>query len=256
MMRKFARRLIRSLGYDGMERDRFDRLLATEQACLTYPRLLRDFFLLHVERMPHLYFLHLGANDGVKDNFTAFLREPANVESILVEPQRPCLPKLAALQTQNPRIRVLPLAFGQTDGEALLYRFDHEFEKGIQLDVFSSFDRAMLEEKKNYFSLKSAIVSDRVETGTLPTLLARGGAPRLDILVCDIEGLDHQVIEQLVTKIRPLPIIVVFEQRWLTVEQRRHTYQLLDAHGYAVLHGAEDAWCFRRRLEDEVPLPA
>lgn len=251
MLRQTLRKLLRSLGFDGMERDRFDRLKAAARAGITSPRILRDFFRLYATSSEHIYLLHVGANDGVKDDFNSFMRQPANVESILVEPQRHCLAKLSAISRDNPRIRVLPVAFGETDGETTLYRFDREFENDIQLDVFSSFDRKMLEEKKRYFSLTAGIVGERVETCTLRTLLARGGAPRMDILICDIEGLDHLVIAQLVATIHPLPVIIVFEQRWLTVDQRRKCYDLLDEQGYGILHGAEDAWCFRLREQTE-----
>jgi len=251
MFRQILRKSLRTLGFDGMERDRFDRLRAAERAATTYPRILRDFFHFYATSSESIYLLHVGANDGVKDDFNSFMRQSAKVMSILVEPQRHCFAKLSAIAHQNQRISVLSVAFGETDGETTLYRFDRQFENGIQLDVFSSFDRRMLEDKKRYFSLAAEIVGERVETCTLRTLLVRGGAPRMDILICDIEGLDHLVIAQLVATIRPLPVIIVFEQRWLTAEQRRKCYDLLDEQGYGILHGTEDAWCYRFRSPQE-----
>jgi FkbM family methyltransferase len=233
-----------------MERDRFDRLCAGQHVASTLPRVLRDFFALYVAVTPEIWLLQLGANDALRDDFSDFLRKPANVTSLLVEPQRACVEKLTASARENPRWRILPFAFAEQDGTATLFQFDAPAEKGIQLDVFASFDRNMLEEKKRYFNLQASIVGETVEACTLATLLARGSAPRLDVLVCDIEGLDHAVIRQL-TELRPLPVIVVFEQRWLTVTQRRGCYQLLDSLGYGILHGAEDAWCFRLRQPKE-----
>lgn len=249
MIRSFLRGLLRRLGYDAMARDRFDLLRAGEETSRTYLKLLREVFALYAANADHVYLLHIGANDGVKDDFTASLREPANVAPILVEPQRHCLAKLSSLQAENPRVRVLPVAFGESDGESTIYRFDREFENGIQLDVFSSFDRRMVLAKKRYFRLAAEVVEDPVETCTLRTLLNRGGAPRLDVLLCDIEGLDDLVIKQLLSTIRPLPVIVVFEHRWLTDERRRACYRSLADAGYSILHGTEDAFCFRLHRE-------
>ena len=245
MLREIVRSLLHRFGYDAMERDRLDLLRAAEQASETHLQLFRDIFRFYSATSKELHLLHLGANDGIKDDFSGFIRETPNVHSILVEPQSHCLPKLAQLQSANPRIRVLPVAFGETDGTATMYGFDRQREKDIQLDVFSSFDRAMLEQKRAYFGLSAQIVPHAVETCTLRTLLARGGAPRLDLLLCDIEGLDDIVIRQLLGTISPLPSVVVFEHRWLGDERRRAIYGSLRNAGYSILHGAEDAFCFR-----------
>lgn len=246
MNRQFLRSFVRRLGFDGMARDRFDLLAASADAAPTYPRLLAQFFSLYAATRPEIWLLQLGANDGSRDDHAGFLREPAHVRSILVEPQTACVARLRQQAAAHPNWTVLPCAFAEQDGTATLHRFDRAEEKGIQLDVFASFDRALLEEKKRYFPLEAGIVAEQVEACSLPTLLRRGGAPRVDILLCDIEGLDHAVIAQL-PRLDPLPEIVAFEHRWLTVAQRRASYALLDSLGYAVLHGNEDAWCYRLR---------
>lgn len=252
MSRKIFRRLIRGLGYDGTERDRFDRMRAAEEVAPSQQRTLRDFFRLYAATTDRVYLLQLGANDGTKDDFTAFMRQPAHVEGVLVEPQQTCLARLSGVVDPT-RIRLLPVALGEHDGQGILYRFDRESENGIQLDVFSSFDRRRCEEVRRRLSLTAGIEAVPVETCMLPTLLARGGLPRLDVFVCDLEGYDHVAIEQLVAAVRPLPVIVVFEHRWLSTAQRRRSYQLLEEKGYAVLPGPDDACCFRLRPADESP---
>jgi FkbM family methyltransferase len=249
MPRKLLRSLLRSLGYDGMSRDRFDRLRIAEQVAPSHQRILHDYFSLYAAQTDRIHLLHLGANDGVKDDFTAFMRNHPKVESALVEPQLHCLEPLRRLQTLNPRLRVLPCAFGDKDASATLYRFAIEEEKNIQLNVFSSFERDMVEDKKRYFSLQAEIIAETVDACTLPTLLQRAGFPQADILISDIEGFDHAVVCQALA-LKPLPVIFIFEQRWLSASVRSRCYEMLDHHGYGVLHGDQDALCFRLRPAD------
>jgi len=251
MIRELLRRLVRRLGYDGMAMDRLDRLVATgqaiEQITPTLIRFLQDYFSAYAERHDRVYLLQIGANDGVKHDFAGFMRDHPSVQSALVEPQLHCVDALRELRAANPRIRVLPRAFGEIDSSATLYRFDAEEENSLQLNLFSSFDRTRVEEMKAYYRLKARIVAQPVEACTLKTLLRQADFPQADILVSDIEGYDHAVVRQALSTLRPLPAMLVFEHYWLRPEDRHHCYDLLNQRGYAIAHGAQDAFCFRPR---------
>lgn len=245
--RSFLRELVRSLGYDGTEKGRFDRLCAAERASETSHSTLRHFFSLYIGQGATARLMQIGANDGALDDYVGFMRDHPRVESALVEPQPSCHTALRRLATANPRIQVLPYALADASGTRTLYRFSRPEERGIQLNVFSSFDRARLDQAKRDLSLQSRIVYDEVEAHALPELLRRAKFSSIDILVADCEGYDHAVVAQALATLDPLPVILVFEHRWLARKTRNDCYDALDRAGYGIVQGPLDAVCFRSR---------
>ncbi|MFZ5495232.1 MAG: FkbM family methyltransferase [Verrucomicrobiota bacterium] len=241
MIRRTLRSVLRTVGYDGMEISRFDRLKGAQLAAETQER-LRPVFHAWALRGDPTYFVQIGANDGEKHDAFSALRNAPSVRSALVEPNPACVRKLEKIRNANPHVTLLPSALAAEDGFAALYRFSARTEKNLQLDLVTSFSRKHLEDFRRYYGLQAEIISETTATSTLATLLRQAAFPRLDILASDIEGFDHLAVEQALTLAQP-PRLIIFEHYWLTAELRERCYQLLAKRGYGIVHGATDAFC-------------
>jgi len=243
-MRKLLRSVIRRLGFDGMDRERFDRLAAAAAAGETQEKLRPLFYGWAQQSVRPLFLVQIGANDGSSHDHATALREQANIQSLLVEPNPRCHDALRAICTANPRVQFLPHALGSGDDTTQLYRFAADTEKGLQLDLFTSFSREHVEHFRRYYHLSTQITTQPVETRTISSLLKVSNFPRLDLLISDIEGYDHLAVEQALALPEP-PKLIVFEHYWLESARRERCYQRLTEAGYGIFHGATDTFCAR-----------
>lgn len=243
MNRQFLRSFVRRLGFDGMSRDRFDRLAAAQIAAETQEQ-IRPLFYNWARRDEESYLVQIGANDGTKHDHIRELRDLTNVRSLLIEPNPACLASLHAAVAGNARVCVLPHALAATNSSTEIHRFNGEMEAGLQLNLFTSFSRAHVEHFRRYYRLQTPIVSQQVATRTLASLLREADFPRVDLLFCDIEGYDHLAVDQALALPEP-PRLLVFEHFWLSPDQRERCYRALTASGYGLFHGANDTFCAR-----------
>jgi FkbM family methyltransferase len=242
-LKNFLRKGLRSVGYDAVDVRRFDRAMGAEVSWPTHERLV-SYLIEHAlsrTSQASATFLQIGANDGIKDNFTGSVLRREDVRIVLLEPDPFCAARLERDYSGRANVSVLQKALGAEDGFAKLFHFDSEEEQGIQLNVFNSFDRALLEEKKNVFSLQASIVSRQVECVTLASLSQEVGVSSWDVLVSDIEGFDHEVVRQVSAMSRDnIPRLFVFEHAWLEPSVRSKCYRDLADAGYAIIAGEND----------------
>lgn len=82
-------------------------------------------------------------------------------------------------------------------------------------------------------------------------LCRRHGVERLDLLLIDTEGYDHEIIGQLDFE-RLRPRVLVYEYCHMTGEQREAWTARLEALGYETLDEHLDTWCVDVRPHDEL----
>lgn len=247
-LKNFFRSWLRRMGYDAVDVRRFDRAMGAEVSWPTHERLLGYLLdrALETNGNHRPSFLQIGANDGVKDNFTGFVLARSGVDITLVEPDPHCATKLSHDFRGSPNVTIIQAALAERDGMAEFFYFEPQEEKGIQLNVFSSFDRALLLEKKRVFALSSSITSRQVRCSRLESIKANSGVLKWDAIVSDIEGYDHEVVRQVCElPASELPRLLVFEHSWLPPEIRRSCYISLKRCGYAIVAGAHDTISFR-----------
>lgn len=244
-LKHHLRKLLRACGYDGIDVRRFDRAMGVQASWSTHAKLLDRLLVDIVGRSASPTLLQIGANDGVKDNVSAIALELPSVRLGLVEPNPLCVAKLqSSLGSKRKDATILQTALAATTGKASFYVFDQPVEKGIQLDVFSSFDVRLLENQKSYFGLAANILQVEVDCENLHGISQKCGVDRWDVIMSDIEGYDHEVVRQVCDGQTPPPTLMVFEHEWLSPEQRKQCYERLAASGYALIAGAHDtiAW--------------
>ena len=246
-LRSFFRSCLRRSGYDAVDLRRFDRAMGAELSWPTHERLLGYLLERALETGSNTRpsFLQIGANDGIKDNFTGSVLARSDVDITLVEPDPQCASKLRHDYDGSVNVSILQVALGERDGTADFFYFEPQEERGIQLNVFSSFDRSLLEEKQRVFGLSASISSRQVHCANLGSIKARSGARKWDLIVSDIEGYDHEVVRQVCElSSAQLPRLLVFEHSWLPPQTRRSCYTSLNRCGYAIVAGAHDTICF------------
>lgn len=243
-LKSFIRRLVRKFGYDAVDTRRFDRAMGAEASWPSHGKFLSYLMESVVADSQTPCLLQIGANDAVKDNFTSEWLERSGMRIALVEPNPSCVEKLRRKFEDKPNVVILPYALDSEKRQAGFYLFDAAEEKGIQLDVFSSFDRDLLEEKKRCFGLNSGIVAIDVPCDSMEGLSRLAGVEEWDIVVSDVEGFDHEVVRQVCALALP-PSLFVFEHSWLIPEVRKACYRKLENRGYAILAGAYDTIAFR-----------
>jgi len=242
-LKNFFRKGLRSVGYDAVDVRRFDRAIGAEASWPTHEKLTHYLISQSLSRASYNgpTFLQIGANDAIKDNFTGSVLRREDVRIVLLEPDPSCASRLMQDYSGRSNVVVLQKALGEEDGDARLFHFDREEERGIQLNVFNSFDRALLEEKKNVFNLEAGIVSWQVSCTTLASLSKETGVERWDVLVSDVEGFDHEVVRQVCAMSREaLPGLFIFEHAWLAPLARAKCYRDLAAEGYTIIAGEND----------------
>jgi len=244
-LRSSLRKILRSFGYDAVDTRRFDRAMGATSSWPTHRRLLDHLLREVAKNSDDFALLQIGANDGIKDNISSVALQLPSARLGLVEPNPYCVAQLeSGVARDRKNVTILPVAFAAEKGNAKFYVFDKAFEKGIQLDVFSSFQPELLYKQKRYFHLESEVVRLDVECETLAGITRRCDIKRWDVIISDIEGFDHEVVRQVCDGQTLPPALMVFEHEWLSPEQRKECYENLAASGYALIAGAHDtiAW--------------
>jgi FkbM family methyltransferase len=239
-----TRRILRTLGWDLVRREwadigRLTELTAKHVVDLT-PFVLAT--LRQANRQP--FFVQIGANDGSRGDAFGPLIENFDLPGLLVEPQPDAFRELVRRYIGRTNLRFENVAIASSAGRVTMYRFDRRSEKHLQLDVYTSLDRARLEDAKARHRLQAGIESISVPALTVNDLLSRHRISDVSIFVIDTEGYDYEVIK-LIDLPRLRPALIQFEHRLLAGDVRQQCYvHLMDA-GYRLCLGRHDTFAVR-----------
>jgi FkbM family methyltransferase len=141
--------------------------------------------------------LQIGANDGVANDPIHETVVARDWELYAVEPMPGPFEGLQRNYAGNPRVRFVQCAVGPADGEITLYSLKQDGPvDGLPYDQFSSFSRKTVERHWRYIpDVRDRIVSVRVKSLTLSSLLEQYAIPYVDLLQIDTEGFDYEVLK-------------------------------------------------------------
>ena len=176
-------------------------------------------------RRREVYFVQVGANDGITWDPFHFFIERDGWKGIVIEPQRKVFEeRLRATYAGRPGIRLLNVAVDSVDGARPLYKYS--FSTSRWATGLASFDKNMLVANFTSAYIRDNIRNDRLSVSTNPeeyltsemvqcvsfhTLLAMASSKPIDFLITDVEGHDIQILETFpLDRVRPNNII--FEQ--------------------------------------------
>lgn len=183
---------------------------------------------------PQIWYLQVGAFDGVSGDPIRPLIEKHRLRGILVEPQRDAFERLKVNYSRfGPEAFVfINAAIADHDGTAPLYRIKPEARGPEWLHQIASFDRnVVLRHSQVVPNLESFIETENVRCVTFATLFEQTGIRRVDMLQVDAEGYDHEVLRLFEIPTRR-PAIIRFEHKHLNAGDYGQTVGMLVDLGY------------------------
>lgn len=183
---------------------------------------------------PGLFFVQIGANDGVQgDPIRRFVLE-YHWRGVLVEP----LPGAFAQLQQNYRgqadLQFENAAIASQSGHTTLYFVENAERLVSFCGVLASFSREhILKFRWAVPNIELWIKEISVPCITWEELLKKYHITQIDLLCIDTEGFDYKVIQQVrFDQLRPAAIL--YEHAHLSGADRRACLQLLRSHGYTI----------------------
>ncbi len=204
----------------------------------------------YVAKNPSLFFVQIGANDGMKFDPTYLYVHKYKWRGILVEPVSYVFDKLKENYKDSDGLIFENVAIGDKEGYKNFYLLKKSDKENLPLwyDEIGSFDkRHILKHAHRIQDIEKHMITEKVAVVTLQALLKKHKVTKIDILQIDTEGYDYHVLKQIpFDKIKPS--IIIFEDRHLTEKQKYLCQKLLADNGYITVRGID---CFAY-LEEKI----
>lgn len=210
------------------------------------PREPEFFIQQHLKKKEEVYFIQIGANDGlVRDPLIHLITLHKNWKGVLLEPLPDVFTReLKPLHRHRPHLHLLNAAIGRESGESVIYRIG--FSNRRWATGLTSFKKdTLLSKIEDGYVERCArkygdsipedrtrwIVEEQIQTVTFDQLLDEFTFPRLDLLQIDAEGFDLEIIRMFPFH-RIKPQVISFEHEHLSMEDKQKCFELLKKHGY------------------------
>jgi FkbM family methyltransferase len=195
--------------------------------------------------------LQVGACDGATYDPIYNHIAKGSARAILIEPNPLAFVRLQENYNGLPNVTLVPVAIGEQDGEAHLFRVKKtdKIDPGADFTLgFTSFYRGHVEHH--------ARKGDEIERITVPcrslsSLVAELGLTKIDLLQIDAEGFDAAVV-RMALEMPVRPDCINFEHRHLKPADRQPLIDLLKADGYVFGYGDWDLLALRMPLLEKM----
>jgi FkbM family methyltransferase len=197
-------------------------------------------------RQGDVYFIQIGANDGVGNDPFVDVLTRFSWRGICVEPQAKAFSALKAHYARNARIVVENAAIAEQTGTQTMFRISFSDDKWASRLTSLRHDVLEKQIESGYVGRKakeqgiapphdreSWISEEVVTTLTFADLLAKHDMPRVDALLLDVEGYEWPILRQF-DFAKHKPSFVALERMHLSDADRANIVSLLGTHGYRV----------------------
>jgi FkbM family methyltransferase len=183
---------------------------------------------------PNFSLVQIGAHNGFTgDPFCRFLIEDW-WSAVLVEPQARYYDVLREVYSSRRNVICRRVAIAAHDGHVTLYRLADTTGLPWWAGQLATLNYEALARHRNSIpGIEQQIVSEEVESVTLPTLLAQCGLTRFDLLAVDTEASDYEIIQQ-IDRLDFRPPLIYYEHAHLAADQRAACEAFLEGRGYRV----------------------
>jgi FkbM family methyltransferase len=229
------------------ERLKYRRLLRR----MAGPRLLRAF----ARHYPAAFFVEIGANDGEQHDHLRPLILSSEWSGIMVEPVAYVFARLRRNYGHLDRIALENVAIGDRDGRLPFYHLtEPEADERDRLpdwyDGVGSFSREnVVGHTRDIPDIERRVVQTEVPVLTFESLCRRHDVERVDLLVVDTEGYDHEILKSIDFE-RRHPRLVIYEHYHLPAAERAACRELVRAAGYKSMEEGFDTFCLDARTDD------
>mgnify|MGYP001316350759 FL=1 len=223
LMRRLKRRIVSPPG-DGQEK-LIDKVHALNVLSLVVDRL--------AARNSTLFFIQIGANDGLQDDDLRPLILRHRMAGILVEPNPVVFERLQRNYTNQPQLIFENVAIAENCDSITLYMHDPDGPAPQEADVFTSVHRELVE-RIRYDDVPPCLRQIKVPAISYDTLLRSHNVERLDLLYIDTEGMDQHILS-MVTHSLHRPAIIHFEHLHMPHEVLKSQVEVLASQGYQLI---------------------
>jgi FkbM family methyltransferase len=193
-----------------------------------------EFIIAHLMLTWHsIFFVQIGANDGISNDPLYKFITQFGWEGILLEPLPDVFETLQATYRDYPRLLLLNAALADKDGSRPIYtvRMDDSvhFQKAHQL---SSFRRESLAGQIDLIpDIADRIEERQVRCLSFDTILNEAQGRTVDLLQIDTEGYDYTILKMIdFSQLRPA--IICYEHVHMSKAQQEESAALLFKEGY------------------------
>jgi FkbM family methyltransferase len=201
------------------------------------------------------FFVQVGACEGAIGDPLGYFMRVARWRGILVEPVPYLAERIRANCGDLPNVTLEHAAIAPEEGERVFHYLEpsERGESDLRPEIYKtlgSFRRENLERHAHYIArFEERVVSRPVRCLPLDALCRKHGVTRLDLLFCDAEGYDHEVLKTLDLARTP-PRLVVWEHQHLSAEDDAACRRRLEQAGYRLCRLAKDSAALRGDAQD------
>lgn len=195
---------------------------------------------------PSVFFIQIGANDGMTTDPLYKFVTHYNWQGILVEPIPEVFESLQQnYHAQRDNLKFLNVAIADRDELRTLYTVKIDSGTFQNANLYSSFHRETVLGQSRYVpDVADRIVERKVKCISLDTLLDEVGDREVDLLLTDVEGYDFTILE-MIDFSRLRPSIICYEHVHMSKAQHQEAARLLFAQGYQLTRGNLDTIAYR-----------
>lgn len=202
---------------------------------------LQKFLLQYAKSNNPLFFIQIGANDGITSDPIHELVKKYRWKGILVEPVPYLFRKLKEnYANQSADLIFANIAISQAvEKRKIYYISDEKGELPTWATGLNSFNKDhILWQERNFPMIGEFIEEETINCMPLSDLMKQNSVERLDLLLIDVEGYDYEVLKQL-DSTPCLPNVVIYEHQCLG-EKKNLSQDFIKSKGYEIFESGGD----------------
>ena len=182
----------------------------------------------------NVFFLQVGANDGLLDDPIHYFVRSYGWRGILLEPVPGIFKRLKENYRTAKGLTFLNAALSQVDGRAAFYRLEATNRLPSWCGGLGSFRRdVLLSHQRDIPDIENYIVADSVECISFDSLVKRYQPQWIDLILIDTEGCDFEILRR-IDLARFKPEMIVYEHKHLSEVDKNTAADMLTSYGYSV----------------------
>jgi FkbM family methyltransferase len=192
-----------------------------------------------------IFFVQIGANDGVSNDPLYNFVTLHNWSGILVEPIPEVFEMLKKNYKNKSKLKFLNAAVGESDGFRVLYTVKMDADTHAKAHQFASFRRDIVLRQTQWVpDIAERIEERQVRVISIDTLFREVGDREIDILQIDTEGYDYEILK-MIDLSKKRPPLICYEHCNLSKAEMSGAAELLIAHGYRLARDNLDTIAYR-----------
>jgi FkbM family methyltransferase len=188
-----------------------------------------------LDKQSKLFFVQIGANDGViYDPIFPYVQR-SNWRGVLVEPVRAYFDRLKENYQGNDRLVFENVAISDRKETRDFYRVREDVPFLPQwCNGLGTFDLDVLMTHKWAIpDLERYVVKEKIECIAFSDLIEKHQIEKIDLLLVDTEGYDYEILRQIDFETMA-PAILLYEHQYMHKQQRRLVEKELNVRGYRI----------------------